>query len=100
MRQCDGSDLGPFGFERILRDSDQLIKRSLICRGEVSHNLPVEGHLRGFQSLDQSAVSHARSPGGSIYTDLPERSEVALLGPSISIGVLPAVIQRIGGVAI
>src|SRR6185437_6855991 len=92
---CRG--LGP---ERVLGDLDQLAKRGVVLRGDVGQHLAVERDLRGLQTFHEPAVGQSGGTSGGIDADLPERAEIALLGLSIAVGVLTAMIDRIGGVTV
>src|SRR5439155_26430426 len=89
-----------FGPERVLSDLDQFAKRGAVLRGEVREHFAVERDLRGLQSFHETAVGEAGSAGSGVGADLPKRSEIALLGLAIPIGVLASVIDRIGSVTV
>src|SRR6478609_10717666 len=88
------------GLQRVLGGGDQFIKRAVIRRGDVGEDLAIQTDLRGLQTLHETAVSHARRASSRVDANLPQRAVIALLGLAIAEGVLPAVIERIGGVAI
>ena len=51
-------------------------------------------------SIHEAAVSDAGGAGGGVDAHLPECPEIPLLGLAVPVGVLHAVIQRVGGVTI
>src|SRR6185312_15747150 len=89
-----------FGLERILGDLDQFAKRRVVLRGDVGKHLAVERDLCGFQTLHEPAVGQSGGTGGGVDADLPERAEIALLCFAVAVGVLTAVIDRVGGVTV
>src|SRR5205823_974764 len=54
----------------------------------------------GLQSTHETAIRHASGARRGIDANLPKRAIIAFLGLAIAEGVLPAMIKRIGGVAI
>src|SRR5207237_7676995 len=65
-----------------------------------SQNFTVESDFGGFDALHKAAVGGAGSSNGRIDADLPESTEVSLLGLAISKGVGAPVIERIGRIPI
>ena len=95
-----GSGLGSFGFEGGLGDLHQLAESTRIGRGEVSQNFSVEGDFGGFEALDKTAVGQARGARGRVDADLPQITESPFLYATIAEGILPAMIDGIGCIAV
>ena len=89
-----------FGLQRVLGDLDQLGKRRAIRGRDVGEDFAVEGDFGGFEAFHEAAIGGAGGASGGVDTNLPQRAEVALLGAAVAEGVLPAVIDGVGGVAI
>jgi len=89
-----------FGFERVLGDLDQFDKGGVVLRSQVGNDLAVERDLRGLQTFHEPAVGKARSAGSGVDADLPERAEIPFFGLAIAIGILAAMIERVGRVAV
>src|SRR4051812_42219709 len=89
-----------FGLQSSLRQLDQFLKRCSILRRDVSDDFAVEAALGGFEAFHETAVSHAGSAAGGVDAHLPERTERALLGFAITVGILHTVVECVGGVTI
>src|SRR5204863_4360518 len=63
-------------------------------------NLAVERAFGGFEAFHEAAVGQAGGADGGVDADLPEVTESALLGAAIAVGVLAAVVDGVGRVAI
>src|SRR3954464_13621829 len=92
--------LRSLGLQRVLGGGDQFVKCGRIRRGEIGQNLAIQPDLRGLQPSHKTAVSHAGGACGGVDANLPKRAVIALCGLAIAEGVLPAMIERIGGAAV
>src|SRR3974390_2645143 len=95
---CQGG--GGLVFERGLGSVDDFAKRGGIGGGDVGDDLAVEGDFRGLEAFHKSAVGQASFADGGIDARLPEVAEGALFGAAIAVGVLPAMVNGVGGVAV
>ena len=89
-----------FGLQRVLGDLDQLSKRRVVGGRDVSEDFAVEGDFGGFEAFHEAAVGGAGGASGGVNANLPQRAEVTLLGAAIAEGILPAMIDGVGGIAI
>src|SRR5688572_18209934 len=92
--------LRSLGLQRVLGGGDQFIKGAAVGRGDVSEDLAIQTDLRRLETFHKTAVSHARGAGGGVDANLPKRAVIALFGLAIAEGVLAAVVERIGCIAI
>src|SRR5690606_31109482 len=65
--------------------------------GDVREDLAVNFDFRLAQTVDKSAIGQAVFAGCGIDALDPERTEIALLGPAIAIGVLACLLDRLIG---
>ena len=88
------------GLERALGYFHQLGKSRLILRGYVRQHLAVNLHLGSFQALNKAAVSHVICATTGVDPHVPQRAEGALFIFTITISVLPAMIEGVLGVTV
>src|SRR5450756_234857 len=89
-----------FGLERVLGDFHQVSKRGGIGGGEVGEDLAVERDFRGLEAFNKTAVGDAGGAGGGVDAHLPEITEGAFLDATVAVGILPGMINGVGGVAV
>ncbi len=68
--------------------------------GEVGEDLAVESDFGRLETFHKTAVGDASGAGCGINANLPQGAEGSLFGAAIAKGVLPAMINGIGGVAV
>ena len=82
-----------FGLQRVLGLFDQAIKGDLVTDGEVGKDLAIERDTGGLQAFDESAVANACVAASGVQTNDPKRAKLALLLATVTIGVLPSVLN-------
>lgn len=92
--------LGRLGLEGALGHLHQFVESGVIGGGDIGEHLTVDADLGGFEAFHEAAVGEACGAGGGVDSDLPEAAEVALFVATIAVGVLAAVVDSVGGVAI
>jgi len=86
--------------QRVLGDVDDFEERGVVGRSEIRNDLAVEFALGSNQAFDETAVSDASGARGGVDARLPEVTIDAFLRAAIAVGVLSAVIDGVGRVAV
>ena len=88
------------GLERVLREVHDFEERGAVGRGEIGNDFAIKFALGGNQTFDETAVSNASFARGGVDARLPEIAINALLRAAIAVGVLTAVVNGVGRVAV
>ena len=100
MQLSFGQGSGRLVLERGFDEVDDFAKRDGVGSSEISEHLAVDLDLRGFDTFHETAVGQAEVTDGSVDTDLPEVTVIALFRFAIAVSVLAAVVNGVGRVAV
>jgi len=90
---------GSLGLQCRLGFLHQGVERRLVVHGDIGQDLAIERDAGGFQTLDKTVVAQAGGAASRVDAHDPEAAPVALFLAPCGVGVLPAVLDGLLGIA-